>query len=53
MQKTEGEVALFGNVAYAVQNPWCVAYVALSSMVAHLHLCPRSASREPDTVQSV
>ncbi|KAG1795561.1 uncharacterized protein BJ212DRAFT_1526346 [Suillus subaureus] len=26
---TEGEVALFGNVAYAAQNPWYVVYEAL------------------------
>jgi len=29
MRKTDGEVALFGNVAYAAQNPWYVVYGAL------------------------
>lgn len=35
MRKSEGDVALFGNVAYAAQNPWCVTYAVLSIMFAH------------------
>jgi ABC-type Mn2+/Zn2+ transport system ATPase subunit len=35
VRKTEGEVALFGNVAYAAQTPWCVAYAGFSSTFTH------------------
>lgn len=35
VRKTEGEVALFGNVAYAAQTPWCIAYAGFSSTFTH------------------
>ena len=33
MRKAEGEVTLFGNVAYAAQNPWYVIYVTVLGTV--------------------
>jgi ABC-type cobalamin/Fe3+-siderophores transport system ATPase subunit len=35
MRKAEGEVTLFGNVAYAAQNPWWVTNMEISGMCTH------------------
>lgn len=35
MRKAEGEVTLFGNVAYAAQNPWWVTHLKFPGVCTH------------------